>query len=50
VLPIFVAISQKFCCRKEKWGYAKVIQKKQRKKEEISKKGQVSEISKTMDT
>ena len=35
----------KFCCRKETWGYAKVIQKMRRRKN-----GQVSEISKTMGT
>ena len=44
MLQVLVAISQKFCCRKETWGYAKVIHKKERKN------GQVSEISKTMGT
>ena len=43
---ILVAISQKFCCRKEAWGYAKFIHKK-RKKE---KNGQMFEILKTMGT
>ena len=28
MLQVLVAISQKFCCRKETWGYAKVIHKK----------------------
>ena len=36
----------KFCCRKETWGYGKVIHKKKR----WEKNGQVSEISKTMGT
>jgi hypothetical protein len=42
----------KFCCRKETWGYAKVIHEKKRKekKKELRKNRQVSEISKTMGT
>ena len=28
MLQVLVAISQKFCCIKEAWGYAKVINKK----------------------
>ena len=28
MLQVLVTISQKFCCRKEPWGYAKVIYKK----------------------
>jgi hypothetical protein len=41
----------KFCCRKEAWGYAKVIHKKERKeKKELRKNGQVSKIFKTMGT
>jgi hypothetical protein len=42
----------KFCCRKETWGYAKVIHKKREKKrkKELRKNEQVSEISKTMGT
>ena len=28
MLQVLVAISQKLCCRKETWGYAKVIHKK----------------------
>ena len=28
MLKVLVAISLKFCCRKEAWGYAKVIHKK----------------------
>ena len=39
MLQILVAISQKFCCRKEAWGYAKVIHKKR----EDEKNEQVSE-------
>jgi hypothetical protein len=35
MLQVLVAISHKFCCRKEACGYAKVIRKKE-------KKGQVS--------
>jgi hypothetical protein len=34
MLQDLVAISQKFCCRKETWGYAKVIHKKRKKKVE----------------
>ena len=49
MLQVLVAIFQKICCRKEALGYAKVIHKKTRKKER-DKKGQVSEISKTMGT
>ena len=30
MLQVLVAISLKFCCRKEAWGYAKVIHKKGR--------------------
>jgi hypothetical protein len=32
MLQVLVAISQKFCCRKEAWGYAKVIHKKRERK------------------
>jgi hypothetical protein len=32
MLQVLVAISQKFCCRREAWGYAKVIHKKERVK------------------
>jgi hypothetical protein len=39
----------KFCCKKEIWGYAKVIHKK-RKKKELRKNGEVPEIYKTMGT
>ena len=48
MLQVLIAISQKFCYRKEAWGYAKVIHKKRR--ESIEKNGQVFEISKTMGT
>ena len=41
----------KFCCKKETWGYAKVIHKKREKdKEKLTKNVQVSEILKTMGT
>ena len=52
MLQLLVATSQKFCCRKETWGYAKVIHKKEKKKrkKEMRKNGQVSEIFKTMGT
>ena len=51
MLQVLVAISQKFCRRKETWGYAKVIQKKRKKrKKKLRKNGQVFEISKTMYT
>ena len=41
----------KLCCRKEAWGYAKVIHKKGEDKEKkLRKNGQVSEISKIMGT
>jgi hypothetical protein len=36
--------------QKEAWGYAKVIHKKEKKKRELRKNGQVFEISKTMGT
>ena len=45
MLQVLVAISQKFCCRKEALGYAKVIHKK-----ELRKNRQVSKIFKTMGT
>ena len=39
MLQVLVAISQKFCCRKETWGYAEVIHKKERKeKKRVEKK------------
>jgi hypothetical protein len=31
MLQVLVAISQKFCCRKEAWEYAKFIHKKEKK-------------------
>jgi hypothetical protein len=44
----------KFCCRKETYGYAKVIHKKYNKKEKKKRvekmDTKVSEILKTMDT
>ena len=50
MLQVLVAISQKFCYRKEALGCAKVIHKKKKKREENKKNGQVSEILKTMGT
>jgi hypothetical protein len=38
MLQDLVAISQKFCCRKETWGYAKVIHKKRKEKKKVEKK------------
>ena len=39
MLQVLVTISQKFCCRKETWGYAKVIHKKEKeKKKRVEKK------------
>ena len=49
MLQVLVAISQKFCYKKETWGYAKFIHKKIKEKM-MRKNGQVSEISKTMGT
>jgi hypothetical protein len=31
MLQVLVTISQKFCCKKEAYGYAKVIHKKKKK-------------------
>ena len=50
MLQDLVAISQKFCCRKEACGYAKVIDKKREKRKRDEKNGQVFEILKTMGT
>ena len=47
MLEVLVVISQKFCCKKETGGYAKVIHKKKRK---MRKNRQVSDIFKTMGT
>ena len=38
MLQVLVAISQKFCCRKETWGYAKVIHKKKKKEKKWTQK------------
>ena len=43
MLQVFVAISQKFCCREQAWAMQNLIRKKE-------KNGQVSEVSKTMGT
>jgi hypothetical protein len=40
MLQVLIAISKTFCCRKEAWGYAKVIHKKEREK--IEKNGHKS--------
>ena len=52
MLQVLVAISQKFCCRKEAWAMQKlfIYKKEEKKKRELGKNGQVSEISKTMGT
>ena len=51
MLQVFVAISQKFCSKKEALGYAKVIHKKRERKKCVERKNeQVSEIFKTMGT
>ena len=42
MLQVLVAISQRFCCRKETWGYAKVIHKKRKKEERVEKNGHKS--------
>ena len=42
MLQVLVTISQNFCCRKETWGYAKVIQKKRRKEKRLRKNGHES--------
>ena len=47
MLQVLIAISQRFCCRKEAWGYAKVIHKKREDKKMDTK---VLEIFKTMGT
>ena len=38
MLKDVVATSQKFCCKKETWGYAKVIHKKREKEKKEMKK------------
>jgi hypothetical protein len=51
MLQVLVVISQKFCCRKEAWAIQKLfIKKKETKKKELRKNGQVSKIFKTMGT
>jgi hypothetical protein len=45
--PSFCCYLSLFCYKKETWGYAKVIHKKE---EELRKNGQVFEIFKTMGT
>ena len=34
MLQVLVSYLSKFCCRKETWGYAKVIHKKRKKRVE----------------
>ena len=47
MLQVLVAITQKFCCIKEEWGYAKDIHKKREiEKKEMRKNGQLFEILK----
>ena len=50
MLQVLVAISQKFYCRKEAWAIEKLLIKKEKRKKELRKNGQVSEIFKTMGT
>ena len=50
MLQVLVAISQKFCWRKEAWAMQKLFIKNKKREESIGKNGQVSEISKTMGT
>ena len=38
MLQVLVVVSQKFCCRKEAWGYAKVIHEKKKKRKKERKK------------
>ena len=45
MFQVLVAISQKFCCRKEAWAMQKLFIKKS-----CEQNGHVSEISKTMGT
>jgi hypothetical protein len=47
MLQVLVAVSQKFCCRKEVRDMQKLFIKKKKK---LRKNGQVSEISKTIGT
>jgi hypothetical protein len=44
MLQVLVVISQKFCCREETCGYAKVIHKKKRKRKELKKMESVQDI------
>jgi hypothetical protein len=48
MLQFLITISQKFCCKEDACGYAKVIHEK--KKKNWKKNGHVFEISKTMGT
>ena len=51
MLQVLVIISRKFYRRKEAWAMQKLfIKKRERKKKELRKIAQVSEISKTMGT
>ena len=51
MLQVLVVISQKFCCRREAWAMQELFIKKEKKrKKELRKNGQVSEIFKTMGT
>ena len=48
MLQVLVTISQKFCCRKEAWGYAKVIHKKRERKVIHEKKRVEKKIDKCL--
>ena len=50
MLQVLVAISQKFYYRNEAWAMRKLFIKKRKRKKELRKNGQVSEIFKTMGT
>ena len=50
MLQVFIAISQKFCCIKEAWGYAKDIHKKREKQKRDEKKWTSVRDIKTMGT
>jgi hypothetical protein len=50
MLQVFIVISQKFCCKKEACGYAKVIHKKREKKKRIEKMDKCLRYLKTMGT
>ena len=50
MLQVLVAISQSFVAKKRHGAIQKLFKKEKEKKKRVEKNGQVSEISKTMDT